>query len=158
MTLTTHLSRNIAAIMQEQLRRVGIQLELDSFELATFFDQIGKAQFNLYYLISVGGNQGTDIFQFVYYSRYRNPAFNDAIAKLRASTKPADWPPLFDTLERILDPDDGTPTDYCPNPDVDDLARQAASLDDGANGAQKRSLYLRIAGLLTDRGGANRSV
>src|SRR5262249_792182 len=76
MTSTNQLSRNIAAIMQEQLRRVGIALRLDSFETATFFDRLARAQFDLYYLISVGGNQSTDIFQFVYHSRYHNDQFN----------------------------------------------------------------------------------
>ena len=78
MTTTTQLSRNIGAIMQDQFRRVGIGLILQSFETATLFDRINKLQFDLYYLINIGGNQNTDIFQFVYHSRYQDPEFNDA--------------------------------------------------------------------------------
>src|SRR6266478_4767751 len=83
LTTTTQLSRNIASIMQDQLRRVGIQLELLSLEPATLFDKLSKAQFDLYYLIGIGFNQLTDVFQFVYHSRYLDAEFNGAMARLR---------------------------------------------------------------------------
>lgn len=154
MTLTTQLSRNIAAIIQEQLRRVGIKLDLQSFEFATFLDRLGKAQFDLYYLISVGGNQSTDIFQFVYHSRYHNPEFNDAIARLRAANLPSEARPIFNRLTAILRPGRA---DYCPNPEVARLAAEAAGLDNESEFQRRKQMYLQIAGLLTDRGGANRS-
>jgi peptide/nickel transport system substrate-binding protein len=149
MTTTNQLSRNIATVIQDNLRQVGIRLDLESLETATLFDKIAKAQFDLYYLISVGGNQSTDIFQFVYHSRYQNPEFNDAIAKLRGTTDPAAMQPLFDLPASIL-----SRRDYCPDPEVDRLAEQAARIE---NPESRKELYLRIAGLLTDRGGANRS-
>lgn len=152
MTLTTQLSRNIAAIAQEQLRRVGVNLELQSFEPATFFDRLSKAQFDLYYLISVGGNQSTDIFQFVYHSRYHNPEFAEAIARLRTANTQAEIKPLLDRLEAIL-----RHADYCPNPEVARLAAEASRLDSESEFHQRKQMYLRIASLLTDRGGANRS-
>ena len=162
MTFTTQLSRNIAAIIQEQLGRVGIQVELDSFESATFFDRISKAQFDLYYLISIGGNQGTDIFQFVYHSRYQNPEFNDWMAKLGAANEPAQMTPILNKLAEILKPnrvvrDDSVQikTDYCMNSEVIKLVTEAADTE-GSPQARK-SLYSKIAGILTDRGGANRS-
>jgi peptide/nickel transport system substrate-binding protein len=148
MTSTAQLSRNIAAIMQEQLRRVGIKLNLQSLELATLLDRINKAQFDLYYLVSVGANQSTDVFQFVYHSRYRDGEFDDLIARLRAEPDPARCQQVFDRLAEIL-----SRRDYCPNPEVDRLARQAA----GASPASKKSLYLKIADMLLGRGGANRS-
>jgi peptide/nickel transport system substrate-binding protein len=151
MTSTTQLSRNIAAIVQDQLRRVGIRLELDSFESATLFDKLNKAQYDLYYLIGLGFNQSTDAFQFVYHSRYQNPQFNEAIARLRAATEPAQMRPLFDQIASIL-----ARREYCPSAEVDRIRDQAASLDANANAATKRQLYLRIAALLTDRGGQNR--
>ncbi|MEK6410251.1 MAG: ABC transporter substrate-binding protein [Acidobacteriota bacterium] len=148
LTTTTQLSRNIASVMQDQLRRVGIQLELKSLELATLFDKLAKAQFDLYYLIGIGFNQLTDVFQFVYHSRYQDPEFNDAIAKLRATNDPAQTRSLFDRLASILQR-----RDYCPNAEVDRLAAEAVSTE---SPAAKRLLYLRIARLLTDRGGQNR--
>jgi ABC-type transport system substrate-binding protein len=152
LTSTNQLSRNIAAIMQDQLRRVGITLRLESLENATFFDRLSQAQFDLYYVISVGGNQSTDIFQFVYHSRYHNDLFNDAIAKLGATDDPVLMQPLFEVLNRIL-----ARRDYCPNPNVDKMMLEAASLQGEAHAREKKRLYLRISGLLTDAGGANRS-
>jgi peptide/nickel transport system substrate-binding protein len=148
LTTTTQVSRNIAAIMQDQLRRVGIHLELQSLESATLFDKIGKAQFDLYYLIGIGANQLTDVFQFVYHSRYQDPEFNDAVAKLRAANDPAQMPPLFDQLAAILQR-----RAYCPNAEVDELVRQASSPEAAT---ARKAAFLRIANLLTDRGGQNR--
>lgn len=148
LTTTTQLSRNIAAIMQDQLRRVGIQLELQSLETATLFDKLGKGQFDLYYLIGIGFNQLTDVFQFVYHSRYQEPEFNDAIAKLRVTNDPSQIQTSFDQISSTL-----ARREYCPSPEVDSLVEEAKNTD--ASGTRKQ-LYLRIAGLLTDRGGQNR--
>jgi peptide/nickel transport system substrate-binding protein len=164
LTTTTQLSRNIASIMQDQLRRVGIQLELQSLEPATLFDKLSKAQFDLYYLIGIGFNQLTDVFQFVYHSRYQDPEFNEAIAKLRATNDPAQMSPLLDQLQRKLAPErilNGTDSveihyDYCFNSDVARLASEAATLDSVRETGVKKQIYLRIASLLTDRGGQNR--
>ena len=164
LTTTTQLSRNIASIMQDQLRRVGIQLELLSLEPATLFDKLSKAQFDLYYLIGIGFNQLTDVFQFVYHSRYQDPEFNDAIAKLRATNDPAQMIPLLDQLQRMLAPERtlrGPDVveiryDYCFNSDVMRLAVEAAALDSAREAGAKKQLYLRVASLLTDRGGQNR--
>jgi ABC-type transport system substrate-binding protein len=152
MTTTVQLSRNIAAILQEQLRRVGVQLDLESLEFATLLDRVTKGQFDLYYLRSIGANQSPDIFQFVYHSRYQNPEFNDIIAKLRGATDTRTTGPLLDQLASIL----GTRSDYCPNPEVTRLINRAASLNSTWEADTRRRLYLQIAGLLTDRGGQNR--
>ncbi len=151
MTQTTQLSRNIASIIQDQLRRVGIHLNLESLEFATFMDRIGKLQFDLYFLRAIGFNQSTDVFQFVYHSRYQNPEFNDAIGKLRAANDPAAMQPLFANIAGIL-----ARRDYCPNGEVDRLAEQAAGLSNQQGAAQKKQIYLKISSLLTDRGGQNR--
>jgi ABC-type transport system substrate-binding protein len=148
LTTTTQLSRNIAAIMQDQLRRVGIHLELQSLETATLFDKLGKAQFDLYYLIGIGFNQLTDVFQFVYHSRYQDTEFNDAIAKLRGTSDASQMGPLFDQLAAAL-----KRRAFCPNTEVEELAEEAVSTDSAVS---KKTVYLRIAGLLTDRGGQNR--
>jgi peptide/nickel transport system substrate-binding protein len=151
MTTTTQLSRNIGAIMQDQFRRVGIDLKLESFESATLFDRISKMQFDLYYLISIGANQSPDVFQFVYHSRYQDPEFNDTITKLRPMTDYRLMQPLFEKLDAIL-----ARKEYCPTPEVDRVLEQAAALDSTTQAAAKKELYLDIARKLTDRGGQNR--
>lgn len=148
LTTTTQLSRNIASIMQDQLRRVGIRLELQSLESATLFDKLTKAQFDLYYLIGIGSNQLTDVFQFVYHSRYQEGQFNRAIADLRATTDPAQMRAMFDRLVSIL-----SRREYCPSDEVNKLADEAATIE---SAPARRQAYLQIAGLLTDRGGQNR--
>ncbi|HSE99173.1 MAG TPA: ABC transporter substrate-binding protein, partial [Blastocatellia bacterium] len=147
-TTTTQISRNIASIIQNQLRQAGIQVELQSLELATMLDRINKAQFDVYYLRAIGFNQLTDVFQFVYHSRYQNPEFNEAVARLRSLNDPAQMRPLFENLERIL-----ARREYCPNPEVARLAEQAAATSDAA---MRKQLYLQSSALLTDRGGQNR--
>ena len=148
LTTTTQLSRNIASIMQDQLRRAGIQLELQSIESATLFDKLSKGQYDLYYLIGLGFNQLTDVFQFVYHSRYQDPQFNEAIARLRAAGDPAQMRPLFDQIASAL-----ARREYCPNAEADSLSEEAEKSESSAD---KKRLYLRIASLLTDRGGQNR--
>jgi len=148
LTSTVQLSRNIASIMQDQLRRVGIQLELNSLESATLFDRLSKAQFDMYYLIGIGSNQLPDVFQFVYHSRYQDARFNESIAKLRGAADPAQMRPLFDQIASIL-----AKREFCASDDVDNLALEAASTE---SPSARRLAYLRIASLLTDRGGQNR--
>lgn len=148
LTQTSQLSRNIAAILQDQLRRIGVHLELESLESQTFFARLNNAQFDLYYLIGIGFNQSTDVFQFVYHSRYQNPEFNDAIVKLRAANEPPQMQPQFERLAAIL-----SRQAYCANAEVDRIAEEAASEKDAT---ARKKLYLQISGMLTDRGGQNR--
>lgn len=148
LTTTTQLSRNIASIMQDQLRRVGIQLELQSLESATLFDKLSKAQFDLYYLIGIGSNQLVDVFQFVYHSRYQDAQFNEAISRLRAATEPGQMRALFEQLDLVL-----SRRQYCPSDEVSKLAEEAATTE---SLPARKQLYFRISGLLTDRGGQNR--
>lgn len=148
MTNTTQITRNIASIMKEQLRAVGVNLEIESFEFATLLDKVIKGQFDMYYLRVIGANHNADVFQFVYHSRYQNPEFNDAIARLRGENDPAKMQPLFNTLTANL-----AKREFCPSPGVQRLIEEAAQTSD-AN-ARKR-IFLEIARLLTDRGGQNR--
>ena len=148
MTSTTQLSRNIAAIMQDQLRRVGIQLDLQSLETATLFDKLGKAQYDLYYLIGIGFNQLTDVFQFVYHSRYQDPEFNEAIAKLRATNDGAQMEALYAKIDSIL-----ARKEYCPSLG---LRIRPRAEQEPTPEITTKEYYLLVARLLTDRGGQNR--
>jgi peptide/nickel transport system substrate-binding protein len=149
LTSTTQLSRNIAAIMQDQLRRAGIHLDLQSLETATLFDKLGKAQFDLYYLIGIGFNQLTDVFQFVYHSRYQDPEYNDAIAKLRATNDSSQMEMLFAKIESIL-----ARKEYCPS--TGELKIKPRAEQEYTPEVTTKEYYLLVARLLTDRGGQNR--
>jgi peptide/nickel transport system substrate-binding protein len=148
MTNTTQITRNIASIMKEQLRAVGINLEIESFEFATLIDKVTKGQFDMYYLRVIGANHNTDVFQFVYHSRYQNTEFNEAIAKLRAENDPAKMQPLFTNLAANL-----AKREYCDSKKMSALMAEVSEADDAR---AKKKAYLEIARLLTDRGGQNR--
>ena len=65
-TSTDETSRLLAMILQQQLRDIGIALEVRSFEFATFYSDISKGAFQMYTLRWLGGNEDTDIFGYAY--------------------------------------------------------------------------------------------
>jgi peptide/nickel transport system substrate-binding protein len=95
-TSTEEASRAMAAVFQQQLRDVGIALDIRSFEFATFFSDITHGEFQLYSLRWIGGNEDPDIFEYAFHSAriipnganrqyYSNPRVDALIAK--ASTE-----------------------------------------------------------------------
>jgi peptide/nickel transport system substrate-binding protein len=63
-TSTDETSRLLALILQQELRDVGIELEVRSFEFATFFSDVTKGAFQMYTLRWVG-NEDPQIFNTV---------------------------------------------------------------------------------------------
>jgi peptide/nickel transport system substrate-binding protein len=61
-TSTDETSRLLAMILQQQLRDIGIALEVRSFEFGTFFSDVSKGAFQMYTLRWLGGNEDPDIF------------------------------------------------------------------------------------------------
>jgi peptide/nickel transport system substrate-binding protein len=59
-------TRLMALVMQQQLRAVGIALDVRSFEFATFYADITKGAFSIYALRWIGGNESPDIFRYAY--------------------------------------------------------------------------------------------
>jgi peptide/nickel transport system substrate-binding protein len=99
-TSTDETSRLLAMILQQQLRAVGIALEVRSFEFATFFSDITKGAFQMYTLRWVGGNEDPDIFRYAYDSgsfpprganrgRYTNPELDKLIREAATSSDQA---------------------------------------------------------------------
>jgi peptide/nickel transport system substrate-binding protein len=89
-TSTDETSRLLAMILQQQLRDIGIALEVRSFEFATFYADISKGAFQMYTLRWLGGNEDPDIFGYAYDShrfpprganrgRYINAALDELI-------------------------------------------------------------------------------
>jgi peptide/nickel transport system substrate-binding protein len=67
-TSTEESSRAMAAVFQQQLREVGIALDIRSFEFATFFADISHGEFQVYSLRWVGGNEDPEIFEYAFHS------------------------------------------------------------------------------------------
>jgi peptide/nickel transport system substrate-binding protein len=99
-TSTDETSRLLAMILQQQLRDVGIALEVRSFEFATFYSDISKGAFQMYTLRWVGGNEDPDIFHYAYETRmfpphganrgrYSNPALDALIQEAGKSSDQA---------------------------------------------------------------------
>src|SRR5947199_5090589 len=67
-TSTEESTRLMAAVFQQQLRDVGIALDIRTYEFATFFSDVTHGEFQLYSLLWIGGNEDPDIFEYVFHS------------------------------------------------------------------------------------------
>jgi peptide/nickel transport system substrate-binding protein len=112
-TSTNESTRLIVAVMQQQLREVGIALDIRSFEPATFFADVTHGAFQLYSLRWIGGNEDPDIFEYVFHSAkfppnganrgyYANPRVDALIDRARREVDPAVRKPLYAEVQRIL--------------------------------------------------------
>jgi len=112
-TSTDENTRLMVAVMQQQLREVGIALEIRSFEFATFFADVTHGAFQLYGLRWIGGNEDPDIFEYAYHSAkfppnganrgfYSNPTVDALIDRARREVDPNVRKPLYAEVQRIL--------------------------------------------------------
>ncbi len=58
--------RLLAAVLQQQFRRIGIALDLRSYEFATFYADVTRGAFQMYSLRWIGGNEQPDIFSYAF--------------------------------------------------------------------------------------------
>jgi peptide/nickel transport system substrate-binding protein len=68
-TSTEESTRLLAAVLQQQLREVGIALDIRTFEFATFFADVTSGSFQVYSLRWIGGNEDPDIFEYSFHSQ-----------------------------------------------------------------------------------------
>jgi peptide/nickel transport system substrate-binding protein len=96
-TSTLSIARKTGEAIQEQLRRIGVDLELQPLERQKLTQDMVEGNFQLYLNTLVGGNQSPDIFKFVYSSRsippngqnrsrYANPALDKLFDELPTTT------------------------------------------------------------------------
>ncbi len=72
-TGTEESTRLLAAVLQQQLREVGIVLDIRTFEFATFFADVTRGAYQMHSLRWVGGNEDPDIFEYVFHSNKFTP-------------------------------------------------------------------------------------
>jgi peptide/nickel transport system substrate-binding protein len=112
-TSTDETSRLLAMILQQQLRDIGIALEVRSFEFATFYADISKGAFQMYTLRWLGGNEDPDIFRYAYDSgmfpphganrgRYANPTLDTLIREAGKSGDQAQRRADYVRVQQIL--------------------------------------------------------
>jgi peptide/nickel transport system substrate-binding protein len=112
-TSTDETSRLLAMILQQQLRDIGIALEVRSFEFATFYADISKGAFQMYTLRWLGGNEDPDIFRYAYDSgmfpphganrgKYTNPTLDSLIREAGMSSDQAQRRSDYVKVQQIL--------------------------------------------------------
>ena len=115
-TSTEESSRTLGAVLQDQWRRVGIDLELRSLEAATLYADITRGSFQLYTLRWIGGNDDPDIFEFIFSSHrmppdganrghYRNPRVDALLEQARVAADQSRRREMFAEVQRIVSAD-----------------------------------------------------
>ena len=96
-TSTDETTRLMAAVLQQQLRAAGIDLEIRSAEFGTFYADVTKGAFQIYALRWIGSNEDPDIFRYAYGTnsmppkggnrgRYSNAKLDALLAEASASS------------------------------------------------------------------------
>ncbi len=116
-TSTDEGTRLLAAVLQQQLAKVGIVLDQRSYEYATFYSDVTRGAFQMYSLKWIGGNEQPDIFSYVYStakfspqganrSHYSNPRLDalldDAAQSTDTARRRADYVEAQQILARDL--------------------------------------------------------
>jgi peptide/nickel transport system substrate-binding protein len=112
-TSTDETSRTFAVVIQQQLRRVGIALEVRSFEFGTFYADIAKGAFQMYTLRWLGGNEDTDIFRYAYAtsstpphganrSFYSNTTLDALLARAAVTPAQSDRAAIYSQIQQLL--------------------------------------------------------
>jgi peptide/nickel transport system substrate-binding protein len=112
-TSTDENTRLMVAVIQQQLRNVGIALDIRSFEFGTFFADVAHGAFQLYGLRWIGGNEDPDIFEYAFHSskfpphganrgHYANPRVDVLIDQARAQLDLKVRKQLYAEVQRVL--------------------------------------------------------
>lgn len=112
-TSTDENTRLMVAVMQQQLREVGIVLDIRTFEFATFFADVTHGAFQLYSLRWIGGNEDPDIFEYAFHSAkfppnganrgyYLNPKVDSLIDQARREVDQNKRKLIYAELQLIL--------------------------------------------------------
>jgi peptide/nickel transport system substrate-binding protein len=112
-TSTDETTRLMAAVLQQQMRAAGIQLEIRSAEFGTFYADVTKGAFQIYALRWIGSNEDPDIFRYAYGSgsfppkggnrgRYSNARVDALLAEASASSDRAVRKKDYVEVQQIL--------------------------------------------------------
>jgi len=109
-------SRLLAAVLQQQLKDVGINMEIRSNEFATFFADIQKGNFQAYSARWIGANNEPDHFGLIFHSsrtppnganrgRYSNPEVDRLIEMGRREADNERRKPIYQRIQQIVSED-----------------------------------------------------
>ena len=114
-TTNIDLRRRIAETLKEQLSRVGVELEVRSYEWGTFYSDIKKGNFHLYSLAWVG-IADPDVYYNIFHSSslppngdnrggYNNPSIDDLLEQGRRESDPGRRKGLYHQVQQIIHED-----------------------------------------------------
>jgi len=112
-TSTEESTRLLAAVLQQQLRDVGIALDIRTFESATFMADVTSGAFQVYSLRWIGGNEDPDIFDTVFHTSnfppagrnrgyYSNPGVDSLIDQARRQTDQSVRKGMYAEVQELL--------------------------------------------------------
>jgi len=111
-TSTDAEANSRAQVIQAMLKQVGVNMSIQSNEMATFFADIGKGNFQMYSLTR-NGVQDPDFYYVLFYSKnlppegqnrgfYQNPQIDQLLIEGRSTFDRAKRKPTYDEVQRIL--------------------------------------------------------
>lgn len=111
-TSQNELRRRIAQVIQEQLRAIGIGVEITSYEWGTFFDDIKKRNFQIYSLTWVGITD-PDIYYYAFHSTsvppmganrngYANPLVDQLLEEGRVNLNMEKRKEAYSRVQKII--------------------------------------------------------
>ena len=112
-TSTDESTRLLGAVLQEQWRKVGIDLELRSLEPATLFSDIARGDFQLFTLRWIGVNNDPEFYEFAFSSKrmppmggnrghYRNSEIDALLDRARVESDQEKRRELFSKVQKII--------------------------------------------------------
>jgi peptide/nickel transport system substrate-binding protein len=112
-TSTDESTRLLGAVLQEQWRKVGVDLELRSMEPATLAADIARGDFELYTLRWIGANNDPEFYEFAFSSKrippmggnrghYRNPEVDALLDQARVESDQGKRRVLFGKVQKII--------------------------------------------------------
>ncbi len=114
-TSTDAEANSRAQVIQQMLKQVGINMEIQANEMSTFFADIGKGNFQMYSL-SRNGIQDPDFYYVILYSKnippegqnrvyYKNPKVDQLIMQGRSTFDRAKRKPIYIEIQKIVQED-----------------------------------------------------
>src|SRR5215475_7921295 len=114
-TSPVSVSRKIGEAIQEQMRRIGVEIDLQSLERQKLTQDMIEGAFQLYLNTLVGGNQNPDIIRLVYgsgsippnganRSRYSNPEVDALLSEAQTASRDL-RKEIFSRVQNILSED-----------------------------------------------------
>jgi peptide/nickel transport system substrate-binding protein len=113
-TTTEESSRLLAAVLQEQWRKIGVDLDVRPLEFATLFSDMARGSFEIFTLRWIGANNDPDtFFDYIFDSRkippaganrghYRNPRIDALLDQARAEGDREKRREVFSKIQKII--------------------------------------------------------